>query len=149
MIIVKKINLIKNSLVILGLLFVLLSCNETSKPPFQSDCDQNVIVSEKEYENAPKDYVIINELNIEGDCLKITFAASGCDGKSWVVKLIDAGMIAESYPVQRTLRLSVENKEMCDAFIEKELSFDIRKLQVEGNDKVSLNVAGKSVLYEY
>ena len=145
----KKIHIIKNLLVVLGLLLVLLSCNEASEPPFQSDCDQDVIVSEKEYENAPKDHVVINGISIHGDCLKITFAASGCDGKSWVVKLIDVGMIAESYPVQRTLRLSVENKEMCDAFIEKEISFDIRKLQVEGNNKVSLNVAGKSILYEY
>ncbi len=115
----------------------------------QSDCDQNVIVSPTEYQNAPNDPFSITEITISGDCLNIKFAASGCDGNTWIVKLIDSGMIAESYPCQRTLRLSLDNKEDCMAVPTKEISFDIKDLQIVGNDKVILHVSGKEILYEY
>ncbi len=65
------------------------------------------------------------------------------------MRVLDAGIVAESYPVQRTLRLSLENKEMCSAYIGKETSFDRSKLQVQGKDKVSLPIADQNILYEY
>lgn len=58
-------------------------------------------------------------------------------------------MIAESYPSQRTLRLSLDNKESCTAVPSKEISFNIRDLQIIGNDKVTLHVSGEEILYEY
>lgn len=112
-------------------------------------CDQDVIISETEYKNAPDDPFAITKMKIEGDCLKITFSASGCDGSSWIVKLIDSDMIAESYPCQRTLRLSLDNKELCTAMPGKEVSFNIKDLQINGNDKVILHVSGKEILYQY
>ena len=115
----------------------------------QSNCDKDVIISETEYKTAPNDLVSILDMEISGNCLNIRFAASGCSGNSWVLNLIDAGVVAESYPCQRSLRLSLENKEMCKAYITKEISFNIEDLQIEGNDKVSLNIAGQQLLYEY
>lgn len=115
----------------------------------QSDCDQNVIISPTEYQNAPNDPFSITEMTITGDCLNIKFAASGCDGNTWIVKLIDSGNVVESYPCQRTLRLSLDNKEACTAVPGKEISFDIKDLQIVGNDKVILHVSGEEILYEY
>ena len=114
-----------------------------------SDCDQNVIISPTEYQNAPNDPFSIAEMTIMGNCLNIKFVASGCDGNTWIVKLIDSGNVAESYPCQRTLRLSLDNKEECTAVPGKEISFDIKDLQIVGNDKVILHVSGKEILYEY
>lgn len=115
----------------------------------QSDCDQNVIISPTEYQSAPNDPFSITEMTITGDCLNIKFTASGCDGNTWIVKLIDSGNITESYPCQRTLRLSLDNKELCTAMPVKEISFDIKDLQIDGNDKVILHISGKEILYEY
>jgi len=115
----------------------------------QSDCDQNVIISETEYQNAPSDPFSITEMTITGDCLNIKFGASGCDGNTWIVKLIDSGIVAESYPCQRTLRLSLDNKEICTAVPTKEISFNIKDLQIVGNEKVILHVSGEEILYEY
>jgi len=112
-------------------------------------CDQNVIVNATEYENAP-DQVSIIGMKIEGNCLKIKFAASGCDGSTWIVKLLDGGITdAAVYPKQRTLKLSLDNKEICDAVITKEISFNIEDLQIPGANKVQLNVSGNTILYEY
>jgi len=112
-------------------------------------CDQGVIISPEEYKNAPNDPFSITEIKISGDCLKVQFSASGCDGNSWIVKLIDSGNIAESYPCQRTLRLSLDNKELCAAVFVNEISFDISDLQIVGNDKVILHISGEEIVYQY
>ena len=114
-----------------------------------SNCDQDVIISADEYENAPNFPVVIVNMKIVDDCLKIGFGSSGCNGNTWVVKLIDSEIIAESIPCQRTLRLSLDSKEMCEAWISKEISFNIKDLQIQGDNKVVLNISGKSILYEY
>ena len=114
-----------------------------------SDCDQGVIISADEYENAPNDLFTITEMKIVNNCLKIKFWGSGCEGSTWVVKLIDCGVVAESIPCQRTLRLSLEDNEDCRAIIEKKVSFNIEDLQIQGNHSIQLNISGKSILYEY
>lgn len=116
----------------------------------QVNCDQQTIISESEYKTASQDYVAIGGMEINGNCLKISFSASGCDGSSWIVKLIDSGVTLYSSPPQRNLILSLENKEVCVAVIGKEISFDIECLQVSGG-KVKLNItnSGEEILYEY
>jgi hypothetical protein len=116
---------------------------------FENDCDQDVIISESEYENAPFDPFSIVDLKIVDNCLKIKFSASGCDGNTWVVKLIDSEWIMLPMIPVRELRLSLDNKELCDALITKEVSFNIESLQVEGSNKVRLDISGTSILYEY
>jgi len=115
-----------------------------------SNCDQDVIISQTEYENAPNSPVFIDDMKIVDHCLKIKFSSSGCDGKSWVVKLIDSGEVIPTFapPPMRMLRLSLDNKEMCDALITKEISFNIEDLQITGKS-VMLNINGKHILYEY
>ena len=123
----------------------------------QSYCDKDVIVSATEYENAPNGFVNIIDMKIVNNCLKIKFEASGCDGSTWKVELIDTEAVAKSSPIQRDVRLSLDNKEDCDAVITKEMSFNIEDLRCPyGGKKVILhiygsntNIAGKTILYEY
>lgn len=114
------------------------------------DYDQEVIISAVLYNSAPSDFLTINNVILTDDYLKINFSSSGCSGESWDVKLIDADVILESYPPQRNLRLSLENKELCEAYITKEITFDISKLQIDEN-QVLLNIKNfeSQVLYKY
>ena len=115
----------------------------------ESNCDKDVIISQTEYENAPNHPLSIIDMKIVDNCLKIKFSASGCTGNNWVVKLIDAGMIAESLPCQRTLRLSLEHIGVCAAYFENEMSFNIEGLQIQRDHSVILHIAEKTILYEY
>ncbi|MBQ0735832.1 hypothetical protein J9332_16020 [Aquimarina celericrescens] len=130
------------------LLFVIVACN--SDDDVTTACDQFIIVSDTQFENAPKDPVTINSAIINDDCITINFSAGGCDGDSWEVKLIDSGGVSFSLPPQRNLRLSLKNEELCEAFITRELTFDIGALQVSGN-QVLLNIQNfdQQILYEY
>ena len=132
--------------------FIMLSflgCNN-DKVGIQTDCDATTIISHSIYNSAPNDELEINSLEIEDDCLKINFSASGCDGESWKLKLVDAGVIMESYPPQRNLRLSLKNEEPCDGYFSREISFHINNLKTDG-DRVYLNITNsdKSILYIY
>jgi hypothetical protein len=132
---------------ITGLL--LTSCDKETDN-LSTICDQTVIVSKEKYNSAPNDQLTINSTEINADCLEINFASSGCSGSSWEVKLIDSGIILYSNPPQRNLRLSLKNQELCDAHIDKEITFDVKDLQISGN-KVLLNItnSGDQILYEF
>ena len=110
--------------------------------------DFTTLISSEEYLNAPSDQLTINSLEITENCLKINFGSSGCSGDTWELKFIDSEDILESIPPQRNLRLSLKNEEECEAFITKELSFDISNLQVDGN-QVQLNITNSDdeILY--
>ncbi len=130
---------------------MLLACNDTTEKTENKEqtFDKEVIISRSGYDNAPNDKVFINELKIKNDLLIVNFSASGCSGKTWIVQLIDTGATNYSNPPQRILRLSLQNNEDCEAFITKEMSFNIKNLRVEGDNKVYLNISGKKILYEY
>ena len=124
-------------------------CHEDLLEP-NPDCPERVIISEADYKNAPADELTILGASIAEDCLTVEFSASGCDGSAWEIKLIDANVVMESYPVQRNLRLSLFDQEECDAVITKTIAFDISPLQLD-YDKILLNLtnSGEQLLYEY
>jgi hypothetical protein len=132
-------------------LLCFLSCNsDDSTNPNPNECDFDTIINGEMYASAPSDELTINNLILEDNCLRINFSAGGCSGSTWKVKLIDSGGVGESNPPQRFLKLSLKNEEDCEAYITKELTFDITNLQVDGN-QVILNItnSNESVLYQY
>jgi hypothetical protein len=140
----------KSIYLLCGLAFITFTLNSCNKNDNKNTCDQQVIISTDEYNNAPADQMTITDIKINGNCLKISFTAGGCDGTTWDIKLIDSDEIFYTEPPQRDLRLSLKNEEECDALISKEVTFDISALQVDGG-KVSLNIinADEQILYEY
>ena len=137
------------ALVFIGLLFVACS-KDSDDDTTASSCDFELIVSAEEYANAPSAPLSIQSLEIEGSCLKVNFSASGCDGNTWEVKLIDSGTSLDSDPPQRSLRVSLENLELCQAVFTRELTFDLSKLEAEGK-QIRLNIENnnESILYSY
>ena len=135
-------------LTLIGL--AVLSCSKDDDRENPIKCDLETLISTEQYATAPSEQLTINSLSINDNCLKINFSSSGCNGDTWELKLIDSEDILESNPPQRNLRLSLKNEELCEAYITKELTFDISNLQVDGN-KVQLNLTNsdKNILYEY
>lgn len=141
----------KKLLVLSFIGFIMLGClSDDDNVQNATNCDFETILSAEEYANSPSHQLQINNLDIEDNCLTINFSSSGCSGDTWEVKLIDSEAVLESYPYQRNLRLSLNNEEECEAYITKEMSFDISNLQLQGN-KIQLNITNseESILYEY
>jgi len=135
-------------LVVVFAVVMISSCKKDNDADI--NCGNQVVISAGEYETAPNDQLTINNLEINEGCLTINFSSGGCSGDTWELELIDAAIILESNPPQRYLRLSLKNEESCLAFITKEITFDINKLQLEGN-KVKLNItnSGNQILFKY
>ena len=148
----RKTNCIKMKKILILTVFgiLILSCSNDDDNGNSSSCDFKTLISEEQYTNAPSGQLTVNSLAIDDNCLKISFSSGGCNGDTWELKLIDSGIILESFPPQRNLRLSLKNEELCEAFITKVLTFDISNLQVDGN-QVQLNITNseENILYEY
>ena len=130
-------------------LFSTSSC-ENKIIPEKSTCDGAVIINNELYKSASTANFEIISAEIIDDCLKLKFNSSGCDGHTWQMDLLDSGDILESFPPRRFIRLTIKNEEACDAWLTKEYSFDLNKIQVEGN-QVLLKLSNweKLLLYKY
>lgn len=135
------------------ILMVFASCNKNE----QNEDDQNALaeyckvkgkVDESLFSAAPKDYLVINGVEINGDCMTINFSSGGCNGDSWQISLVGAEKLIYTGIPKREIRLSLDNKELCDAWITKEYTFDISTFQIS-EPKVILFLTNNGVNYNY
>ncbi len=144
------------NLIFLALACLFISCdsdddnnNDTNLVTY--DCDQEVVISNEQFQNATTSDVGFVDYSFVDGCLELSYSSSGCDGSTWTVELIDSGNVMESAPPQRNIRMVLDNQEACLAVIGKETSFDISSLRVEGSDEVILHLENfdEDILYEY
>ena len=114
-----------------------------------SDCGAFVLESASKYESSTSDSFEVLNATISGDCLVIDYAASGCDGSTWVVELVDAQQILESFPVQRKLRMLLDNDEECDAVITRSVQFDLSSIQLAEYNEILIGLEGLEGLVSY
>lgn len=112
-------------------------------------CNYVAVVDKLEYDAANSNGVTFVGAEINGDCLSLVIGASGCDGETWGFALIDSGDVAESSPEQRFLKLDFTNEEVCDAFFERIVSFQLNSVRVVGSKKVILHIEGLDQELEY
>ncbi len=135
------------TLILFGLVgLIATSCHKTETT---SSCDKTGVLSEIDYNDASKDDVQILEADITGDCLRLKYASSGCDGNSWIVELVARESI--SVPAAPTImaRLSMDNKELCEAYFVKEMTFDISSFKVVDATNVTIILQDHDMLLEY
>ena len=113
-----------------------------------SNCDSEVLVSASEYAASESDDFMIDSLEINEDCLEVTYSGGGCDGSTWITRLIDSEQILESFPIQRNLVFELTDNEDCEALFIRTVFFDISDLKVEDGE-VILNIvnAQNSISY--
>lgn len=141
----------KTSYIFSLIILILLSCSESDDNPHEESlCDEITIVDHDRYNNTESKGFLIKSVELTGDCLEVKIESAGCDSDSWEVDLIDSSGIAESLPVQRFLRISLDNTGDCLAMVIKTYTFDLRPIRT-GDDVVLLNLAlwEELIPYEY
>lgn len=140
----------KKLILMFAVIFTSHSCTDCDDDNgSQPQCDFSTVINAELYNDTPSEVVTINPdgLSITGDCLNITYSSSGCDGSTWNEVLYDSGAIMETESLQRNIRLSITNEELCNAIVTKESSFDISNLQVEGENSIILNITNSPETY--
>jgi len=127
----------KNLIPFLCLAFF-FSCNKSSESC--EDSNLKVEINEQLFDDLEAFSISFVDILIEGDCLTLGIADSGCDGSKWTGRLIDSGATTFSLPPQRFLKFVLDNPEDCEALIQKEFSFDIHDLKLEGVESVILKI---------
>jgi len=133
--------------VLFSLLLMNMQCDEDDVVILP--CSSEIIIDSATYNEVESH--AIESASINDNCLDINIYDSGCDSNSWVMTLVDSGAIAESMPPQRYLKMSLFNDEACLAVFNKEESFDLLPLRVEGANEVLLHIEGLSepILYTF
>jgi hypothetical protein len=119
--------------------------------PLQDPCGQAVVIDSGFYDTAESNVYDLISAEIQENCLTIKISASGCDGNSWSMVLVDSGAVAESSPEQRYLKFVFTNQEVCLAIVNQQRSFDLSSLQINGSNEIILNIEEfpESLTYTY
>lgn len=131
-----------------------ISCsnNDNNDNNDTSICDKAAqVISDNNFQDIITANYMITNVVLNGDCLSVTISSSGCDGATWQMKLLSSNSIFESFPIQREVKLELDNQEECLAVIQKTISFDLIPFQVDEYHQVVLNIDGwdQSIIYNY
>lgn len=127
------------------LLIVIISCNEIVENNFTND---SVVINETIYEQTNTNNYTILDVKLNGNELTLKIGASGCNSNSWQATLVDSGLVLESFPVQRNIKIALENNEACLAYFEVEYTFNIQSL-VDNLAPVNFNLEGWNQVINY
>ena len=133
-------------------LLLSISCSDDDKKTIDSNCDKQAqVVSDTNFQDIITANYMITNVVLNGDCLSVTISSSGCSGETWDVELISSNSILESFPVQRLVKIELDNPEVCLAIVQKTVSFDLAPFQVDGPNQVILNIDGwnETINYQY
>ena len=128
------------------LLIIGISCNDDEN--FTTSCDDLVLVDSNEF-GTESTYFELISAEVSNGCFQVKFSAPGCDGSSTKMRLIDSGVIKESNPVQRDLKLVLDNEELCLAIFTNEVSFDLSPLRSPDENVIQINLEGEQYIYSY
>lgn len=132
-------------------LFV-LGCNSNDEPTIENKCNVlSEIISSQDFSTVSTSNYAITKVEINEDCIEITFGSSGCGTELWEEHLFSVDSFYTIFPLQRDLKMELINEDLCDANFIKTVSFDLIPLQLEGQDLLPLNIYGwnEQVIYEY
>lgn len=136
--------------VIALILFLTVSCGKKDDKNKTSSCGGMLEINGNRYNTAISEHFTIDTAYINQQCLHVTIGASACDASTWQASLIDEGVVMESYPVQRNIKLVLKNNEECLAHYTKTFAFDLQAVH-GSEDKIFFNLENwnGSLLYEY
>ncbi len=126
--------------IILVFLLLMFNACEDEATDASSSCDVKAIISD-EFDTATTDAYTIISASLERQCLAVEIGAGGCSGQSWKADLLVSKVVGFSYPSYVSLKLILEDDELCEAAIRRTFHFDLQPLE-EFGERLILNLDG-------
>jgi hypothetical protein len=134
-------------------LSLLLSCNNDNDNITQKA--EGTIHMVDNFEAFPQDALIIKDAIVQGNTLQLTVNYGGGCGDTQF-QLLGSPYFMESNPVQANVALSFKDEDLCEASIEKLLSYDLSRLadyykntHHTSSGTIMLNIQGFSTRVSY
>ena len=148
-----KLDKVLNQLLLILTLIHILSCNsEDDNSTIENNCDfTSEIILEEDFNAISTSNYAITEVELNDDCLEITFSASGCGTDLWEENLYSTDASYNVFPLQRDVKIELINEELCLAVFQKTVSFDLTPFQIDGQSDLPLNITGwnEQITYGY
>jgi|TARA_B110000977_G_scaffold141435_1_gene179460 hypothetical protein len=134
-------------------IILILCCNpEDDNSTIENNCDYTSgIILEDDFNAINNSNYAINEVELNDDCLEITFSSSGCGTYLWEENLYSVDVFYSIFPLQRAVKMELINEELCLAVFQKTVSFDLTHFQIDGQSELPLNITGwnEQITYGY
>ena len=106
----------------------------------KTSCGSQAVISDK-FDSVISDEYSMVSVSLNDQCLTIEISAGGCDGDSWKADLLVSKMAELSMPPYISLRLVLEDDELCEALVKKRFHFDLQPLE-EFGERLILSIEG-------
>ncbi|WP_405610132.1 hypothetical protein [Polaribacter sp. Asnod1-A03] len=87
-------------------LILIFSCDDNNVIVTKSE---SVIINAEIYQETTTNNYTIKDISMSEDILTVIIESSGCDGETWETTLIDSSAILESNPIQRNIKILLNN----------------------------------------
>ncbi len=123
-----------------------MSCDDIHCLP-DTECPA-IIENNTLYEQSPEDEYFLDTLWIEGDFMHIGVRYGGGCGEAFF-KLITPGNLFQPQPPVVMVKLSLDDRDWCEALVYEELCYDLSLLQKWDSNKVDIRLKGIDETWEY
>lgn len=136
---------------IIFLVLCFLSCDKSDPATPRELCGSAIII-DADRMDADSDGFAIVDATVEGTCLTVTIATTGCSSQGWELDLVTSGNIAESLPTQSGARLIFANPAAggitCQAEIQETYVFDLSDYLTAGALPTLFTLEGREGVFE-
>ena len=99
----------------IGVFFIclfVLGCNSNDEPTIKNKCNvSSEIISSEDFSAVSTSNYAITKVEINEDCIEITFGSSGCGTELWEEHLFSVDSFYTTFPYQRALKMELINEE--------------------------------------
>ncbi len=134
-----------------SLLFISCSKDDENSPN-ELTCDSVAeVIAEENFNEINTSNYTVSEIQLNGNCLKVTVSSSGCDSETWEMNLFSVDAFYTVFPLQRSVKIELINNQDCLAVFQKTVSFDLTPFQLDGQNELPLNIEGwnEQIIYNY
>ena len=137
---------------LIGILFISCTKDDCDNSTDETICDSiSEIIEQENFNDVDTSTYVITQVELNEHCLSITMGASGCNPEFWGLDLYSIDAFYTIFPLQRAVKVNLRNDQLCEAYFEKLISFDLTPFQIEGQNELPLNIESwdEQIIYEY
>lgn len=133
-------NTVRNTFIALATLMIAIGCSTSVAPIVETTpCGRTILNYDADaYNQLPTDAQAVKAVSIEGSCLSIQFAYSGCD-----IHDIDLMFRPKSGETEEGIELKVKhlNDDLCEAFFQHVETFDLNSISgLSSGEEISVSI---------
>ncbi|MGC4040541.1 MAG: hypothetical protein QM710_07110 [Flavobacterium sp.] len=133
----------------LTIISLFIGCSDSNSSNTGNCNKQAQVISSTAFGQVSTTNYTITNVALNEDCLDVTVSSSGCDSNNWNMNLFSTGEFTSTTIPQKEIKVELVNEEACLAVFQKTVSFNLIPYQLEGQNEITLKIAGWATPISY